>query len=267
MTGKVFESDGPNFSLLIIPVAVGIILIAMAWPLLVLLIAAVIAWKVYDKIQWLRQCDSLNPLFNQLIKENKGCLTVLDFSNKTSLNNRLAKGFLERKAQEYGAVRKNIGNQGIVYYFITASALGSIFDESEATDETEKDSLESTKELPSAANVLAELAQLKKSQPQTPTVETVEPIIEEVIEVTSSAGESEVEITPTISTAQPEIEAEEGSLKLIQSELAKRLDINSSTIGKRKLESDFTEWSQSKDPEGIAWVYVHETKVFIPKTS
>jgi hypothetical protein len=51
---------------------------------------------------------------------------------------------------------------------------------------------------------------------------------------------------------------------LIQAELAKRLDLNSSTVGRRKSDPDFPEWSQSKDPEGKAWAYVPETKLFIP---
>jgi hypothetical protein len=51
---------------------------------------------------------------------------------------------------------------------------------------------------------------------------------------------------------------------LIQAELAKRLDVHASTVGKRKSEEDFPEWSQSRDPEGIAWKYDPDTKEFTP---
>jgi hypothetical protein len=54
------------------------------------------------------------------------------------------------------------------------------------------------------------------------------------------------------------------SESLIQAELAKRLDVHSSTVGKRKSDSDFSEWSQSRDPEGIAWEYSPDTKEFLP---
>jgi hypothetical protein len=37
--------------------------------------------------------------------------------------------------------------------------------------------------------------------------------------------------------------------------LAERLKVSKSTVRKRKREADFSEWSQSLDPEGIAWVY------------
>jgi hypothetical protein len=40
------------------------------------------------------------------------------------------------------------------------------------------------------------------------------------------------------------------NLRLKQTELAKRLDIHYNTIGKRKSESDFPQWSQKRDPEG-----------------
>ncbi|NET85868.1 MAG: hypothetical protein F6J94_29465, partial [Moorea sp. SIO1F2] len=51
---------------------------------------------------------------------------------------------------------------------------------------------------------------------------------------------------------------------LIQAELAKRLDVHSSTVGKRKSDPDFSQWSQSKDPDGIAWEYSSQRKEFLP---
>ncbi len=238
MTEKVYSDDGPKLSLLIIPLAAAIILIARAWPLMLLTLSTLISWKIYDKIQWIRQCDRFNPSFNELIKENQGCLTALDFSNKTGLREGSAKRFLERKAQEYGAIKKNVGTQGTIYYFITASALGSIFDDSEQEKE----------ELPVETNVLVELAQLKKTVPL-------------------EYEQEEIQETPYLEENSEDIEISGDRLQLIQSELAKRLDINSATIAKRKLESDFTQWSQSKDPEGIAWVYISDAKIFVPEIS
>jgi hypothetical protein len=57
---------------------------------------------------------------------------------------------------------------------------------------------------------------------------------------------------------------QKASQSLIQAELAKRLDVHSSTVGKRKSDPDFAEWSQSRDPEGIAWEYSSDTKEFFP---
>jgi hypothetical protein len=51
---------------------------------------------------------------------------------------------------------------------------------------------------------------------------------------------------------------------LIQSDLAKRLDVHSSTVYKRRDDPDFSEWTRSRDPEGIAWKFLPETKEFAP---
>jgi hypothetical protein len=54
------------------------------------------------------------------------------------------------------------------------------------------------------------------------------------------------------------------NLRLKQTELAKRLDIHYNTIGKRKSESDFPQWSQKRDPEGIPWEYLPKIRLFAP---
>lgn len=52
---------------------------------------------------------------------------------------------------------------------------------------------------------------------------------------------------------------------VIQAELARRLKVSASTIGKRKLKPDFTEWVRSKDPDGMGWRYSQITKQFYPQ--
>lgn len=51
----------------------------------------------------------------------------------------------------------------------------------------------------------------------------------------------------------------------IQAELARRLHVSPSTIGKRKLKPDFSDWVRSKDPEGMSWRYSQVTKQFYPE--
>ncbi|HEY9818663.1 MAG TPA: hypothetical protein V6D20_23075 [Candidatus Obscuribacterales bacterium] len=46
-------------------------------------------------------------------------------------------------------------------------------------------------------------------------------------------------------------------------ELARRLDVNPSTINRRKAQPDFPAWSQFLDPVGIAWIYTDG--VFLPQ--
>ncbi len=49
---------------------------------------------------------------------------------------------------------------------------------------------------------------------------------------------------------------------LIQAQLARRLQVSSSTIGKRKHKPDFSDWAQTKDPEGLLWQYCSDSKEF-----
>ena len=49
---------------------------------------------------------------------------------------------------------------------------------------------------------------------------------------------------------------------IIQSELAKRLDVHSSTVYKRRSEPNFTDWTRNRDPDGLAWAYTDDTKEY-----
>jgi hypothetical protein len=49
---------------------------------------------------------------------------------------------------------------------------------------------------------------------------------------------------------------------ILQSELAKRLDVHSSTVYKRRSEPNFTDWTRNRDPEGIGWGYAEATKEY-----
>lgn len=56
------------------------------------------------------------------------------------------------------------------------------------------------------------------------------------------------------------------STPMTQAALARRLGVNTSTISRMQSKPNFSEWSQQKDPEGIAWVKSPETKLFYPQT-
>jgi hypothetical protein len=123
-----------------------------------------------------------------------------------------------------------------VYYFITASTLGGIFDDSEPPSQPQNEALTSNAQervLSGAGEALSRAG--------------------EAGEALSGAGGEEV-----LHHKQAASES------LIQSELAKRFDVHSSTVYKRRTDPDFSEWSRSRDPEGIAWKYSPETREFVP---
>jgi ParB family chromosome partitioning protein len=50
---------------------------------------------------------------------------------------------------------------------------------------------------------------------------------------------------------------------LTDAEMASRLGLKTSTLGKAKKRTNFSEWSKSKDPDAIAWQWVAESKRFV----
>ncbi len=291
MTGKVINNSAAGLLVLILPFAILIVLLFKFWPLLLTLFVIALSLRLWQQYQWKQWSKQVTPFFNQLIKENQGCLTAMDLSMKAQLSGPAAKLFLEKKAEEFGAQRRDYEDKGTVYYFLTASALGSIFEDSEPPLDLESESFTSQaptlfephihkeatpSESESATSNLAE-----PPEPSTELVEPPEPSVEtepSLSEIASLTDEVKTDIEPL--AQKPELtkspdeqeglwaESSEKEHKvpdsLIQAELAKRLEVHSSTIGKRKSDSDFPEWSQSRDPEGIAWEYSPETKEFSP---
>ena len=271
MTGKVLDNKSAGILVLILPLGVGLVLLYRAWLYILFAIGVAFAWNVWSTYQWEQWSLQVNPFFNQLIQENQGCLTAVDLSLKGNLTPNAARKFLERKADEFGAYRRSYQDKGTVYYFITASTLGKIFDESELEEETPAPVLTASAPPVTIASPISEpektvvspfatLAEIKEER------QTVSDAIAEITPIT----ETEQIPEPIEETVPEEIVTEpvtaqttSNALTLIQSDLAKRLDTTSSTIARRKTEPDFADWSLSKDPDGVAWSYDPETKLFM----
>ncbi|MGB5962452.1 MAG: hypothetical protein WBG73_17430 [Coleofasciculaceae cyanobacterium] len=285
MTGKVIDSSPSSLLVLIIPIAFLIVLVFKAWPVLLGLLIFSIIFKLWQQYQWKRWSQKVNPYFNQLIKENQGCLTPLDLSIKANLTGSDARRYLEKKVEEFGARRQVYEDKGTVYYFLTASALGSIFDESEPLLDLEGDLnttaqglLESPKPPETPSDSPSDAPRLESPKPPETSTDSPSDASDSASDSNSTTEiASNLEPMPQLDplpTALPDedpdddlwqhSERQPDSQALIQAELAKRLDVHSSTVGKRKSDADFSEWSQSRDPEGIAWEYSSTTKEFLP---
>jgi len=292
MTGKIIDSGAPVALALIVPIALVLVVLYTAWPFILLVIALMIGWKIWENYQWQKLSQKVNPFFNQLVKENQGCLTQTDLSIKANLSAAVAKQFLEKKSEEYGAQRQHLNNKGTVYYFLTASAIGSMFEDSETLTNSESEELTPQKYKssivdlePSESQPLAsEIAQLvdlepdrnvtKEQESQQFSHQSVDNLAAseksdpEQKESIASQYSSVSDLDSSSESSQPESTSENldriTHQSLIQAELAKRLALNSSTVGRRKSDPDFPEWSKSKDPESIAWKYVPKTKMFVP---
>ncbi|MDJ0692435.1 MAG: hypothetical protein QNJ41_28590 [Xenococcaceae cyanobacterium MO_188.B32] len=271
MTGKVLDNSATGILVLIIPIAFAIIVVYKLWPFLLLLAILIIAWRIWQNYQWQQWSMQVNPYFKDLIRENRGCLTPVDLSFKANLPARSARIFLERKAEEYGAQKKIVKDRGEVFYFLTAGALNTIFEDSEPPSTEEPISIQEEEaeyspiKAPEFVDSLAAakkqnklsvkgIAQLAKQEQKSATVA-------KEVKADSSVPldkTSETKVTTKTKTEMNPLSA------LIQADLAKRLDLNSSTVGRRKSKPDFPEWSQSKDPEGVAWKYLADKELFVP---
>jgi hypothetical protein len=78
------------------------------------------------------------------------------------------------------------------------------------------------------------------------------------MEIPAVAEVAEIAAVDTVSTPDPNLLI----VTIVQSELAKRLDVHPSTIYKRRSEPNFTDWTRNRDPEGIAWGYAEPTKEY-----
>ena len=260
MPGKVLDNGSAGALVLILPLAFSFVALYALWPLLLLLAAVIVAFQLWQNYQWQKWCREINPYFNQLIKENQGYLTPVDLCVRANLTPRDAKIFLARKSDEYGTKPQTVADKGVVFYFPTASALGSILDDSEPEAAVNSYQLAAKDSNKLSVRGIAQLAKQEQSE-QNDTAESAS--FARLPEVESpSTTATETKSDPDSSTTERSASIDAGQ-SLIQAELAKRLDLNSSTVGRRKGDRDFEEWSQSKDPEGIAWRYEPDTKLFV----
>ena len=283
MAGKVIDDSASGVLVLIIPFALAIVLLFTAWPLVLVLVLLGGVWNVWQRYQWLKWSQQLNPIFHQLIQANQGCLTALDLAMKANISGRAAKRFLDTKAKEFGTRAIEYEDKGTVYYFTTGSTLNSLLDGSETPKEiaiARSTTAEQTPIEVSAETVASEAEPVTTAE-QTP-VEVPEATVASEIEASTAEAdtptEAQTEAPPP--EQQPPTESEDEELEpvpaekspkklmafgsLIQIELANRLGVHSSTVYKRRYDSDFPEWSKSRDPQGIAWEYSEDTKEFYP---
>lgn len=54
-----------------------------------------------------------------------------------------------------------------------------------------------------------------------------------------------------------------GGNLLSQAELARRLNVSASTLSRKKLSSNLTEWTKNRDPDGVGWMYIVQAQRFV----
>lgn len=235
MSEKTIENYGKSFLVLILPISFVIVLLVNTWKVLLVILLLLMVLTIWQQYTWEKWCNKVNPIFYELIQENQGKITPMDLAIRANFSGETGKRYLDAKAKEFGASVLESENEGQSYYFITASILGDILDSSESSEDVPRQPV--TKVARSFLSPPASVPQEEKSEslPE-PTLKEIKKPLEEQLVFGS----------------------------LIQSELAKRLNVYSSTVYKRRNDPDFPEWSRSRDPDGIAWSYSRKSKDFFP---
>ncbi len=239
---KAIDINSNGCLILILPAAFLTIFLFTAWPAILATVLLGAGYKTWKGYEWQKWCQQVNPTFHKLIQENQGSVTAMDLAMKANFSGEIAKRYLDTKASEFGAQILDHTESNPVYYFVTSKTLGSIFDTSEPSQNNEPRVFASA----ISQQTLPKLAEVHTEVEVQPPPEVREELLKAV------AGEP-IKLDKQLIFGS-----------LIQSELAKRLSVYSSTVYKRRNDPDFSEWSRSKDPEGIAWTYSPKTKEFFP---
>ncbi len=294
-----------GFLLVLIPAALTMSALFVAWPVILgvtLLIAGGNVWQSYE---WSKTAQSIDPVFQQLVVQNRGEISPIDLSLKANISGKVSKRYLAIRADEFGTGSRQHPDRGQVYYFVSISTLGSIFDDSEqelglpaiapATNSVEvfqpvatpvatipeqlvpTATIPTPRAIPIVTAIVEPIAPLATPPPLEPSsgLSNLRQLFDEeaVPEVLSAVAPVEVtvevEAAPTSELPnQPVVENPVAAapdapvVTIIQSELAKRLDVHSSTIYKRRSEPDFTDWTRNRDPDGLAWGYAEAAKEY-----
>ncbi|AFY90244.1 MULTISPECIES: hypothetical protein [Chroococcidiopsis] len=257
MKEKSLERGVDGFLILLLPIAFAIVIFFTTWPLLLGLAIFSIGYKVWQYYQWQQWSRQVNPIFLQVIQANQGRIAPLDLAIKANLSAATAKYYLDSKAAEFGAQRQEYKDLGTVYYFITSSTLGSMLDKSEPLKELEpaKEKAQNAQQIASQSVKQAESLPLETVSAFSPTPNAPESATSiQLPQPDDIAVATEQSISHNQNQPLPQT--------LIQSELAKRLNVYSSTVYKRRDDPDFPEWTRSRDPDGISWGFSAETKEF-----
>jgi hypothetical protein len=273
--------------LILLPAALAMSALFVAWPFILGVTLLIAGGNIWQNYEWTKTARSIDPVFQQLIIQNRGEISPIDLSLRANISGNVSQKYLAIRASEFGTGSRQHPDRGQIYYFVSVSTLGSIFDDSESDAPA----------LTAAANPVAALpptsiSTLLVPEVSTPAVTTipvveaatvivpaiVEPtpppemapaqVIEPVAQLSNLRQLLDEEAPPAISAVEhpPEshITADPPApvVTIIQSELAKRLDVHSSTIYKRRSEPGFTDWTRNRDPDGLAWGYAEAAKEY-----
>jgi uncharacterized membrane protein len=291
-----------GFLLILVPAALAMSALFVAWPYILGLTVLVAGGNIWQNYEWAKTARSIEPSFQQLVVQNRGEITPIDLSLKANVSGKVATRYLVTKADEFGTRSRQYPDRGQVFYFISVSTLGNIFDDSEreaapaaimpaqapvvATPVAFRESIPTVTAVtqqPSAPEVVpppieavtppsvTDVSPIRQSTETTPSPETLiaQPPTSDLSNLAKLLDERSVSTNtePLTSGEATPRSADTPLITILQSDLAKRLDVHSSTVYKRRSEASFTDWTRNRDPEGLAWGYDESSKEYYQVTT
>ena len=286
--------NATGFLLILIPAALAMSALFVAWPLILGMTILIAGGNVWQGYEWSKTARSIDPVFQQLIIQNRGEITPLDLSLNAKVSGAVSNRYLAAKASEFGTGSRQHPDGGQIYYFVSISTLGRIFDDSDeapmptimpATSpvvafspafipaqsqvevlQSQLDPLANAASIPVVAPIPPLEPTLAATQLESPpaSLAVESPLSQNLDEQATPSidlASSEADEPPTVA-APSSVPTESKLVTIIQSELAKRLDVHASTVYKRRSEPNFTDWTRNRDPEGLAWGYLEATKEY-----
>ena len=286
--------NATGFLLILIPAALAMSALFVAWPLILGMTILIAGGNVWQGYEWSKTARSIDPVFQQLIIQNRGEITPLDLSLNAKVSGAVSNRYLAAKASEFGTGSRQHPDGGQIYYFVSISTLGRIFDDSDeapmptimpATSpvvafspafipaQSQVEVLQSQLDPLANAASIPVMAPIPPLEPTPAATQLESPPAPLAVESPLSQNLDE-QATPSIDLASSEadeppivaapslVPTEIPLVTIIQSELAKRLDVHASTVYKRRSEPNFTDWTRNRDPEGLAWGYLEATKEY-----
>jgi hypothetical protein len=273
--------------LILLPAALAMSALFVAWPFILGVTLLLAGGNIWQSYAWSKTAQSIDPVFQQLIVQNRGEISPIDLSLSAQISGKVSQRYLATKANEFGTGSRQHPDRGQIYYFVSVRTLGNIFDDSELD-------LPAIEPAPNSVAVMPSAPTLAKYTPEILVPITATPPIAEVAEIAAPVPHRAPPATPTpvadLSNLRQLLDDEkpapiktpatvepvqlpvavtptvtvnnDPTVTIIQSELAKRLDVHSSTIYKRRSEPDFTDWTRNRDPEGFAWGYAEASKEY-----
>ena len=123
--------NATGFLLILLPAALAMSALFIAWPFILGLTVLVAGGNIWQNYEWSKTTRSIDPSFQQLLVQNRGEITPIDLSLKANIPGKTATRYLVTKADEFGTGSRQHPDRGQVFYFISVSTLGNIFDDSE----------------------------------------------------------------------------------------------------------------------------------------